>query len=294
MDWKSVVSLVLERAEWPAVVLDGRRRVEMINQAMERATGRVSADVVGRSFAEAFGAPEHRREIDERLRRTLRNRGETLELDLLCVGGKRTHTRLAVRPVESGRGCSGALLESQAPGPANPFAPMPEIDVYEIEVRSGHFGQTLYRWAGGKRHPGEGKRCCSLRYGLDEPCRQCPARNVDRHHRRATAVISVPGGDQYDIATAEYVDGRTVRVSACRVHDPILSSLVQARVTRLSEQAGLSERERTVLTYLLMGRTQQDIGKILGITPRTVKFHQRNVLQKLGADSRVDLMRFFI
>jgi len=34
-----------------------------------------------------------------------------------------------------------------------------------------------------------------------------------------------------------------------------------------------------------------DIAQQLGIAPRTVKFHQANVLQKLGADSRVDLLR---
>jgi DNA-binding CsgD family transcriptional regulator len=34
-----------------------------------------------------------------------------------------------------------------------------------------------------------------------------------------------------------------------------------------------------------------EIAGALEISPRTVKFHQANVLQKLGADSRADLMR---
>jgi DNA-binding CsgD family transcriptional regulator len=59
----------------------------------------------------------------------------------------------------------------------------------------------------------------------------------------------------------------------------------------LADAAQLSERERSVLTYLLMGRSLGDIALILGISPRTVKFHQANVLEKLGADSRADLVR---
>jgi DNA-binding NarL/FixJ family response regulator len=51
------------------------------------------------------------------------------------------------------------------------------------------------------------------------------------------------------------------------------------------------ERERDVMTYLVMGRAIEDIATILEITPRTVKYHQANVLKKVGADSRLDLIR---
>ena len=38
----------------------------------------------------------------------------------------------------------------------------------------------------------------------------------------------------------------------------------------------------------------EEIGQILAISSRTVKFHQLNVLQKLGAESRQDLLRLLL
>jgi DNA-binding CsgD family transcriptional regulator len=40
-----------------------------------------------------------------------------------------------------------------------------------------------------------------------------------------------------------------------------------------------------------MGRSLDDIATILELSRHTVKFHQRNILRKLGADSRVDILR---
>jgi DNA-binding NarL/FixJ family response regulator len=62
----------------------------------------------------------------------------------------------------------------------------------------------------------------------------------------------------------------------------------------LVEQARLTEREREVLDLLLLGRTHEDIAELLGISERTSKFHQTNLLAKLGAESRLDLMRLFL
>jgi DNA-binding NarL/FixJ family response regulator len=59
-------------------------------------------------------------------------------------------------------------------------------------------------------------------------------------------------------------------------------------------QANLTSREREVLDLLLLGRTHEDIAEVLGISERTSKFHQANLLQKLGAESRFDLLRLFL
>ncbi|MBX3158510.1 MAG: response regulator transcription factor [Deltaproteobacteria bacterium] len=58
-------------------------------------------------------------------------------------------------------------------------------------------------------------------------------------------------------------------------------------------QAGLTARERAVLDLLLLGRTHDEIALVLGISERTSRFHQANLLEKLGADSRNDLLRLF-
>ena len=82
----------------------------------------------------------------------------------------------------------------------------------------------------------------------------------------------------------------TVRYLPARV----LPDLVDAKAARTAGEAALSERERQVLTLLLRGRGVEDIATMLEIAPRTVKFHQANVLQKLGADSRLDLLRVIL
>jgi len=45
---------------------------------------------------------------------------------------------------------------------------------------------------------------------------------------------------------------------------------------------------------LILGRNTNEIGTVLGITPRTAKFHQQRVLEKIGADSRVDILRLLL
>jgi DNA-binding CsgD family transcriptional regulator len=56
----------------------------------------------------------------------------------------------------------------------------------------------------------------------------------------------------------------------------------------------LTQREREVFDLMLLGRNAREIGTVLGITARTAKFHQSNLLQKLGADGRTDLLRLLM
>ncbi len=60
---------------------------------------------------------------------------------------------------------------------------------------------------------------------------------------------------------------------------------------RLAKRGNLSAREREILEQLLIGRRNSEIAGVLGITARTVKFHVANILRKLGADSRGDVLR---
>jgi two-component system response regulator DctR len=55
----------------------------------------------------------------------------------------------------------------------------------------------------------------------------------------------------------------------------------------------LTDREREVLDHLLEGRTSKKIAKALEISPRTVDAHRRNVLQKFGVRSVVELVSLF-
>lgn len=72
-----------------------------------------------------------------------------------------------------------------------------------------------------------------------------------------------------------------------------LRELVRERLEQIVTQCELSPREREVFELLLYGQTTDEIADKLGVSARTVKFHQTNVLAKLDADSRLDLFRMF-
>lgn len=66
-----------------------------------------------------------------------------------------------------------------------------------------------------------------------------------------------------------------------------------ARELRQQAQAGgvevlepLTERERTVLSGLMLGLTDQQISRRLVVSPETVKTHVKHIFQKLGVDNR--------
>ena len=60
---------------------------------------------------------------------------------------------------------------------------------------------------------------------------------------------------------------------------------VRARYERLTP------REREVFAHLISGQLNKQVGFDLGISERTIKIHRHQVLQKMQADSIVDLVR---
>ena len=54
----------------------------------------------------------------------------------------------------------------------------------------------------------------------------------------------------------------------------------------------LTPRETEVLTYIVRGYTNRQIGEELGISVRTVEGHRANLSSKLGIQSRVDFVRY--
>lgn len=53
--------------------------------------------------------------------------------------------------------------------------------------------------------------------------------------------------------------------------------------------AGLSDREIDVVRLVAVGRTNKEIGMLLGVSPRTAQKHVMNVYDKLGLESRAGL-----
>jgi DNA-binding NarL/FixJ family response regulator len=54
----------------------------------------------------------------------------------------------------------------------------------------------------------------------------------------------------------------------------------------------LSERERDVLNLIALGYTNQEIGKTLFISVRTVDTHRAHIMRKLRLETRAELVNF--
>lgn len=59
-----------------------------------------------------------------------------------------------------------------------------------------------------------------------------------------------------------------------------------AQVERLASLLRLTRREAEVLNWVIKGKTNRDIGEILGMSPRTVNKHLEHVFEKLGVETR--------
>ncbi|MCB5189513.1 response regulator transcription factor [Methylobacillus arboreus] len=59
-----------------------------------------------------------------------------------------------------------------------------------------------------------------------------------------------------------------------------------AQIEALMQAFGLTQRESEVLYWAIKGKTNRDIGDILGTSPRTVNKHMEHVFAKLGVETR--------
>jgi DNA-binding CsgD family transcriptional regulator len=62
--------------------------------------------------------------------------------------------------------------------------------------------------------------------------------------------------------------------------------LVRGREARGFAALPITPREREVLSWLAAGKTDRDIGQILGMSPRTVQKHLQHIYEKLGVETR--------
>ncbi|WP_041319908.1 response regulator transcription factor [Hyphomicrobium denitrificans] len=66
----------------------------------------------------------------------------------------------------------------------------------------------------------------------------------------------------------------------------------RTELTELRERfQGLSERQRDTMQLLVRGFANKEIGRQLGISPRTVEIHRTLVMNKMGAKTLAELVR---
>lgn len=67
---------------------------------------------------------------------------------------------------------------------------------------------------------------------------------------------------------------------------------VKSSVSKVADTEPLTDREKEVLTLIVQGYTNREMGDSLNISVRTVETHRSNIMEKLNLHSRVDLVRY--
>ncbi len=145
---------------------------------------------------------------------------------------------------------------------------------------------------GDRLRPSRSRQTCFERfYQRDAPCERCPLRETPRSGVFVTQPAEGEGAPMLMLVAerGSRADVMVVELDAAVSHD-----VCRGWIARLERENDLSAQERNVLELLLLGRTHRDIGVVMGISTRTVRFHQSNLLEKLGAETRADLLRLLI
>lgn len=286
MDWSAVALLIAEQAGLPAVVLGQNAELLLIAPAAGQALGwhasSIGANCIER-YVEPSAAANARWLFDKALKGALRQ----LELDVITSQGPALAHFLASA---TGEGTErGLVLILKNLEPARLGVPDGDYDYELQELRSFR----LFRvWSTGRVSHVMDARCHEVLHARASPCDHCPFLRSSSPEASTVAVSAHASGD-YLLTVARLAAGKP-HVSVRRLPPASIASLMRTRLDEVAIRAGLSPRERAVFDQLMDGRALDDIADELEISPRTVKFHQANVLQKLGADSRSDLLRLVL
>lgn len=168
------------------------------------------------------------------------------------------------------------------------MARRPHITKFTIETGE-RFGRLVSIGGRGTGHSQE--KCFEHFYGAATPCDECPLLEPPRS---GVFVTTPSDAERPPLLMVVHDDGARAEVTAVEIDAKLSHDVVRAWIARLEQSHELSAQERSVLELLVLGRTHREIGLVLGIAPRTVRFHQTNLLEKLGAESRSDLMRLLM
>lgn len=135
-----------------------------------------------------------------------------------------------------------------------------------------------------------GKKCWSHVAGIAAPCDGCPA-FVPLRGKKPSPVTVVQSGGSFRLAQAWRESPRARRVVMAALPEASVSALIAERLRRSASAARLSAKQLAVLDLLFLGRQNREIATALRISESTVKFHVTNLLEKLDADSRLDITR---
>lgn len=292
MDWHAVAIALAERSDRPLVILDRDARVRMLGSGIRTTLGLGPGELEVVSWIDAFTPKRQRSAARSWIRTAFRGALPKHECEVAGRDGRRWSMAFDITLFGSERE-RGLILVVRSIAPANDSSDARGDIDYDISIGAGAFGKLRrISWMGGARDPvGSQERCFERLHQRSSPCVDCPVLREAGGHWPRTAVRARTDDGQLEVVNAEPLDGVVVRLSVRTVAKDTLDAIHEAKVDSLSKRSKLSERERSVFAHLVGGRSLDEIASALGISVRTVKFHQANVLAKLGADSRIDLAR---
>ncbi|HET9933740.1 MAG TPA: helix-turn-helix transcriptional regulator [Polyangiaceae bacterium] len=291
VDWQAVARLLAERVSRAAVVLDAQGTIRLLNAEMEGLLERERFYVEGQPWAALFDVNSTHssewltRALDGSLRmhhaeaKVSPTRSVQFEFDVAQVG---TGATPALLLVESFHQISDSMQPASADAPLE----------YEIEASVDSFGTLVGVTRQGKPVQGNvGRHCFRLFHSRDIPCEECPVRLPNSVPWPRTSIRHRVGEGTFEVVQAEWGEHNRARLRIISIAETTLQAIHRSKLKALSVKGELSERESEVLQHLLSGRSVEEIAELLAVAPRTVKYHQANLLAKLGADSRIDLLR---
>ncbi len=107
-------------------------------------------------------------------------------------------------------------------------------------------------------------------------------------------VLKSDAGRDLSAAVEALLRGETVFTSqlAARIHAEEFKNVKGRRTGRRA--GALTPRERETLQLLAEGRTNKEVGQLLGISVKTAETHRARVMRKLSIDSVAELVRYAI
>jgi two-component system response regulator NreC len=99
-------------------------------------------------------------------------------------------------------------------------------------------------------------------------------------------------GDFEQLAQAIRTVASDHRYVSPMVLDEILDAVIAGKTFETEVDERISSREREILLLIAEGRTNQEIGKQLEISIRTVETHRTNIMRKLSLSSQIDIVRY--
>lgn len=297
VDWSAAVSLLLERSAQPTLILDQQGTIVFLNSPVERILEAGRDQLINYPLEKRLPAGERERwqaRFSEAIRGALPRSKLTLSTLRGCM------LDLSVEFSLVGRGDSLGLIIAITEWAVSKAKELPpstgEEFHYEVSAQPQERGVLKRIW-GSSKEPfrSSGKPCYQELYQETQPCRGCPLFSNVAQAPPQPLIVPVAQKRLYRLVhwQTSTEQTSTMLFSVRQLEEVVVSRLLQTKLHQIGEHANLSIREQQVFEQLVIGRSIDAISTLIGISARTVKHHQANILKKLGVESRLDLMRFF-